>query len=99
MMVTSGVVLVTLSRNARTAEVSKLETAEDLHRYAVGISMMVVSLFCTGFLGLLQERTYGHMDLVGKKVYFIRYENVNYGSVSKLSLYRSTFFPFLSLHF
>jgi len=58
-IVTSGVVLVTLSRKTRTAEVSKLETAEDLHRYAVGISMMVVSLFCTGFLGLLQERTYG----------------------------------------
>lgn len=58
MIVTSGVVLATLSRTA-TAEVSKLETVEDVHRYVIGISMMVVSLFCTGFLGLLQERTYG----------------------------------------
>ena len=59
MIITSGVVLSTLSRTATTAEVSKLESAEDLHRYIIGISMMVVSLLCTGILGLLQERTYG----------------------------------------
>jgi UDP-xylose/UDP-N-acetylglucosamine transporter B4 len=58
MIITSGVVLSTLSRTATTAEVSKLKNAEDLHRYIIGISMMVVSLFCTGILGLLQERTY-----------------------------------------
>jgi solute carrier family 35 (UDP-xylose/UDP-N-acetylglucosamine transporter), member B4 len=57
-IVTSGVVLATLSRTA-TVEVSKLGTVEDVHRYVIGISMMVVSLFCTGLLGLLQERTYG----------------------------------------
>ena len=58
MIVTSGVVLATLSKTATTAEVSELKTAEDLHRYVIGISMMIVSLFCTGLLGLLQERTY-----------------------------------------
>jgi len=58
MIITSGVVLSTLSRTA-TIEVSKLESAEDLHRYIIGISMMVMSLICTGILGLLQERTYG----------------------------------------
>lgn len=59
MMITSGVVLSTLSRTAMAADVSKLESAEDLHRYIIGISMMVMSLLCTGILGLLQERTYG----------------------------------------
>ena len=58
--VTAGVVLVTLSRTApRTEEeTSKVLSAEDLTRYFVGISMMTISLFCTGWLGLLQERTY-----------------------------------------
>ena len=59
MIVTSGVVLATLSRTMATAEVSKMETAEDVHRYVIGISMTIMSLFCTGLLGLLQERTYG----------------------------------------
>jgi len=59
MIITSGVVLSTLSRTAMTTDSSKLESAEDLHRYIIGISMMVMSLFCTGILGLLQERTYG----------------------------------------
>jgi len=59
LVVTSGVVLATLSRTATTAEVSKLRTAEDLHRYIIGISMIVLSLLCTGLLGLLQEKTYG----------------------------------------
>lgn len=59
MIITSGVVLSTLSRTSMAADVSKLESAEDLHRYIIGISMMVMSLLCTGILGLLQERTYG----------------------------------------
>ena len=59
MIITSGVVLSTLSRTPMAADVSKLESAEDLHRYIIGISMMVMSLLCTGILGLLQERTYG----------------------------------------
>jgi len=58
-IITSGVVLATLSRTATTVEVSNLKTAEDLQRYIIGIGMMVVSLLCTGLLGLLQERTYG----------------------------------------
>ena len=59
MVVTSGVVLAALSRTATTVEVSKLRIAEDLHRYIIGISMLVLSLLCTGLLGLLQEKTYG----------------------------------------
>ena len=30
----------------------------ELKQYSVGIGMMVVSLLCTGILGMLQERTY-----------------------------------------
>ena len=59
MIITSGVVLSTLSRTTVTADLSKPETVEDLHRYIIGISMMVMSLFCTAILGLLQEQTYG----------------------------------------
>ncbi|KAF8195522.1 UAA transporter, partial [Pholiota molesta] len=59
-IVTLGVVLVTLSRPAAssTDEIPKVMSQADLRRYFTGIGMMTVSLFCTGTLGLLQERTY-----------------------------------------
>jgi UDP-xylose/UDP-N-acetylglucosamine transporter B4 len=59
-IVTLGVVLVTLSRTAAssTDEIPKVMNQADLRRYFTGIGMMTVSLFCTGTLGLLQERTY-----------------------------------------
>ncbi|KDR82637.1 hypothetical protein GALMADRAFT_238079 [Galerina marginata CBS 339.88] len=59
-IVTAGVILVTLSRTTpgTLSNTSKLTSPEDLKKYFIGISMMTVSLFCTGFLGLLQERTY-----------------------------------------
>ncbi|KAF8967095.1 UAA transporter [Flammula alnicola] len=59
-IVTTGVVLVTLSRTSSgsNSETLKIMSKEDLSKYFLGISMMTVSLFCTGFLGLLQERTY-----------------------------------------
>ncbi|PPR00458.1 hypothetical protein CVT24_004519 [Panaeolus cyanescens] len=59
--VTVGVVLATLSKTsgATNSNFSKLMSPEDLRQYIIGIVMMVVSLFCTGMLGILQERTYG----------------------------------------
>lgn len=57
--VTIGVVLATLSRpKADLTQSSQPRTPEDLRRYTVGILMLVISLFCTALLGLLQERTY-----------------------------------------
>ncbi|KAJ3568372.1 hypothetical protein NP233_g5758 [Leucocoprinus birnbaumii] len=59
-IVTIGVVLATLSRpsgSKNTWTVSP-RTPEELQTYAMGILMLVISLFCTGLLGLLQEKTY-----------------------------------------
>ncbi|EPQ56431.1 UAA transporter [Gloeophyllum trabeum ATCC 11539] len=53
-IVVVGVVLATLSRSS-----SQSSTSVDTGRYAVGILMLVSSLFLSGFLGILQERTYG----------------------------------------
>jgi UDP-xylose/UDP-N-acetylglucosamine transporter B4 len=54
-VVTIGVVLATLSRplGSRTTT-----TASDPARYAVGITMLALSLVLTGILGILQERVY-----------------------------------------
>jgi len=58
-IVTTGVVLVTLSRTPGTeTQAAKLMSGDDLTKYFLGVSMMTISLFCTGWLGLLQERTY-----------------------------------------
>ncbi|CAL1714899.1 unnamed protein product [Somion occarium] len=55
LLVTAGVVLATLSR----PEASKEENLEyDPDEYAQGISMLVLSLFLTGTLGILQEKTF-----------------------------------------
>ncbi|KAF9046489.1 UAA transporter [Panaeolus papilionaceus] len=61
-IVTFGVILVTLSRTSSSttnSDFSKLMSPEDLKRYIMGIGMMVISLLCTGLLGILQELTYG----------------------------------------
>lgn len=50
-----GVIIATLSK---TSSYSKSVTQDELHKYLLGIMMMIISLFCTGLLGLLQERTY-----------------------------------------
>ena len=53
--VSAGVVLATLSRPSapRTSDVPP-----DAGRYTIGVIMLTVSLFLTGALGVLQERTY-----------------------------------------
>ncbi len=33
-------------------------SSTELKQYSIGIGMLVVSLLCTGILGMLQERTY-----------------------------------------
>ena len=59
-IVTAGVIMVTLSRTTPgdRSETSRAMSTEDLWKYSIGIGMLTVSLFCTGLLGLLQERTY-----------------------------------------
>lgn len=59
-IVTAGVIMVTLSRTnpGTDSQTSKTISTENLRRYSLGIGMSTVSLFCTGLLGLLQERTY-----------------------------------------
>lgn len=58
LIVTAGAFLSALSRTATSATSSKEAQAADFKLYITGISMLVVSLLCTGILGLLQEQTY-----------------------------------------
>ncbi|KAL1744092.1 UAA transporter [Schizophyllum fasciatum] len=59
-LVSVGVVLATLSRSSESTSSARLtpDNAEDLRRYTLGIIMLASSLFVTGILGILQERTY-----------------------------------------
>lgn len=60
-IVTVGVVLATLSKPSSTSKnavASPPRSPEQLRAYTIGIIMLVVSLFSTGLLGLLQEKTY-----------------------------------------
>ncbi|KAJ6511977.1 UAA transporter [Mycena vitilis] len=61
LLVSAGVILATLARPSPTSTSKKadhIQSADDLRRYTIGISMLVVSLVLTGLFGLLQERTY-----------------------------------------
>ena len=55
-IVTLGVILATTSRPMPSSSA----TADEDHfaEYTLGITMLTLSLFLTGMLGLLQERTY-----------------------------------------
>ncbi|CCM02549.1 uncharacterized protein FIBRA_04652 [Fibroporia radiculosa] len=55
--VSAGVVLATLSRPSSPSPGSS-DSPPDFSKYTLGIVMMTVSLFLTGILGMLQERTY-----------------------------------------
>ncbi|KZT27800.1 UAA transporter [Neolentinus lepideus HHB14362 ss-1] len=55
LIVVLGVVLATLSRSSPTSAGPIVDTS----RYTIGILMLISSLFLSGFLGILQERTYG----------------------------------------
>ncbi|KAG5636493.1 hypothetical protein H0H81_007827 [Sphagnurus paluster] len=55
-LVSAGVVLATLAK-PKPGPISAT-TPEDTRKYLTGITMLVVSLFLTAFLGLLQEKTY-----------------------------------------
>lgn len=59
-VVTIGVTLATLSRPSSSESTWKVSprTPQELRTYTIGIVMLIVSLFCTGLLGLLQEETY-----------------------------------------
>ncbi|TFK70528.1 UAA transporter [Pluteus cervinus] len=54
LFVSAGVVLATLSRPSGGSSTQSLNPGQ----YATGITMLVLSLTLTGFLGVLQERTY-----------------------------------------
>lgn len=57
MVVSMGVLLATLSRPSSSTK-SDTDDPRASMRYALGVLMMTTSLFLTGALGLLQERTY-----------------------------------------
>ncbi|KAJ7242863.1 UAA transporter [Mycena haematopus] len=57
-LVSAGVILATLARPSATKRSDPIQSALDVERYTIGISMLVVSLVLTGLYGLLQERTY-----------------------------------------
>ncbi|KAH9840108.1 UAA transporter [Rhodofomes roseus] len=56
-VVTVGVLLATTSRPSSSSTTETSDPRADM-KYALGVLMMTVSLFLTGALGLLQERTY-----------------------------------------
>ncbi|KAJ7695726.1 UAA transporter [Mycena rosella] len=61
LVVSAGVILATLARPSAAAAAKQAahpQTAEDLRKYTIGVSMLVTSLVLTGLFGLLQERTY-----------------------------------------
>ena len=59
-LVTVGVILATLSKPKGTVVISDSTTSlpADIQKYLTGIVMIVTSLFLTGILGILQEKTY-----------------------------------------
>ncbi|KAK7045995.1 golgi uridine diphosphate-N-acetylglucosamine transporter [Paramarasmius palmivorus] len=56
LIVSVGVVLATLSKSSSAS--TKTSAHDNLNDYAIGISMLVVSLLLTGVLGILQEKAY-----------------------------------------
>ncbi|KAJ6620739.1 UAA transporter [Mycena sp. CBHHK59/15] len=61
LLVSAGVILATLAKPsaATTAKhASHVQSADELRKYTIGVSMLVTSLVLTGLFGLLQERTY-----------------------------------------
>ncbi|KAJ6466389.1 UAA transporter [Mycena sanguinolenta] len=57
-LVSAGVILATLARPSASKKSDPIQSAEDIQRYTIGISMLTASLVLTGLYGLLQERTY-----------------------------------------
>ncbi|KAF7365449.1 Glucooligosaccharide oxidase [Mycena venus] len=58
LLVSAGVILATLARPSSSKTKTPIQSADDVQKYTIGISMLVISLVLTGFFGLLQERTY-----------------------------------------
>lgn len=59
LLVTSGVVLTTFSAsNPRKS--SSLASDASLHRYVTGIALLTLALVLSGFLGIVQDKTYSH---------------------------------------
>ncbi|KAJ7081374.1 UAA transporter [Mycena belliarum] len=60
LLVSAGVILATLARpsSPTAAKSTEPQSADELWKYTIGVSMLVTSLVLTGLFGLLQERTY-----------------------------------------
>ncbi|KAJ6557213.1 UAA transporter [Mycena vulgaris] len=61
LLVSAGVILATLARPSAAAaakQTTQVQSADELRKYTIGVSMLVTSLVLTGLFGLLQERTY-----------------------------------------
>ena len=54
-LVTSGVILATISG---PSSASQVRVTDDIWRYSIGISMLVLASLATGYYGTLQEKTY-----------------------------------------
>ena len=55
LLVTFGVIIATLSGPTSS---SHTVAGEDIRRYSIGISMLILASLLTGYYGMLQERTY-----------------------------------------
>ncbi|GLB38283.1 putative UAA transporter family protein [Lyophyllum shimeji] len=112
-VVSSGVILATLSRPrppSAASTNSPSRSSEDMRKYMTGVVMLVVSLFLTSFLGLLQEKTYKKYGPCWKEGVFYTHflalpmfiflrSDIKQGisSLSQNPSSSSTFYPFLIL--
>ncbi|THH13038.1 hypothetical protein EW146_g7136 [Bondarzewia mesenterica] len=71
-LVSIGVVVATLSGPSASSS----QSTDNLARYALGVTMLAVSLVLTGILGMLQERTYQSMVHAGGRACFTRYRAI-----------------------
>lgn len=87
-VVTIGVMLATLSRPGSSAKSVTDDPRADL-RYALGVLMMTVSLFLTGALGLLQERTYSVYGPYWREGVFYTVSSTSFARICQLTLLSS----------
>src|SRR5882724_11988809 len=59
-LVTSGVALTTFSASRHTVRSASAPHESPPHVYATGIAILALALLLSGFLGLVQEKTYAH---------------------------------------
>ena len=80
--------LATLSRPGSSAKSVTDDPRADL-RYALGVLMMTASLFLTGALGLLQERTYSVYGPYWREGVFYTVSSISFARICQLTLLSS----------